>query len=280
MIPMSPMIRCWKLFEACRVETYVDDLPFLSALVGLVAVWLPRPALGWALTRHPPTLSWPWRILWYFILDYDTELVTNSDGATHNNTTTTQQQHNNNTTTTQQQHTTTTHNNNTQQQHTTTQQQQHNNNNNNNNTTTTTQQQQQQQQQQQHNNTTTTQQQHNNNTTTTTRRLRSAPRHPSLCMPGGRRPKEEQVFETPLFFTSPKQSCQIDYHPAFDQGQGEHGAVSSLLVVWSRRLDGWTSLTVPRSKRQQHLWFFACPARKAGCARGGRVQGVKNSIFS
>ena len=55
-------------------------------------------------------------------------------------------------------------------------------------------------------------------------------------------------------------SCQAsgcvtaDSDDLFVQGSGEQGAFSSLLVrVRGRLLDGWTSLTVPRSKREQHL---------------------------
>ena len=49
-----------------------------------------------------------------------------------------------------------------------------------------------------------------------------------FCLPGGRLPKEGKVFSGPIFSTSLKQSCQVDYSPDYDQGSGKHGIVSSL----------------------------------------------------
>ena len=57
---------------------------------------------------------------------------------------------------------------------------------------------------------------------------------------GGRPPKEEKVFDVPIFSTSLKQRCQVDYSPVLVQGSGEHGAVSGVPVgaeQASRRVD-------------------------------------------
>ena len=51
-----------------------------------------------------------------------------------------------------------------------------------------------------------------------------------LYVSGGRPPKEEKVFDVPIFSTSLKQRCQVDRSPVLVQGSGEHGAVSSLPV--------------------------------------------------
>ena len=55
-----------------------------------------------------------------------------------------------------------------------------------------------------------------------------------LCLPGGRSPKEENVFYGPIFCTSQKQSCQVDSSPDYDQGSGKHGIVRSLPVGWAQ----------------------------------------------
>ena len=91
-----------------------------------------------------------------------------------------------------------------------------------------------------------------------------------FCLPGGRPPKEEKVFYGPMFSTSLKQSCQVDCYPVLVQGSGEHGAVSSLPVGTGQASDGWTSLTVPRSKRQQQLQVLFVPGQERVRSREGK----------
>ena len=63
------------------------------------------------------------------------------------------------------------------------------------------------------------------------------------------------------------------------QGSDEHGAVSSFPVGIGRLPDGWTSLTVPRSKRQRHLQVPFVPGQERWMRSGRSSQGGQSAIF-
>ena len=100
-----------------------------------------------------------------------------------------------------------------------------------------------------------------------------------LCFRGGRPPKEEKVFDVLIVSTSLKQRCQVDCYPVLILRDQVSTVPVASLWVWSRLPDGWTSLTVPRSKRQQHLQVLFVPGQESWMRSGRSGPGRAKFYF-